>query len=62
MVVGFIQYLIYHSQYDNMNKNYGKILIEFLKHYGAYFDYTNYKIVPSLPTELIIDPYPQVRS
>lgn len=53
MIVAFFQYLIYNGNYEEMHENYGRLLINFLRHYGGFFDYTNNKIVPTCPNDII---------
>ena len=60
MIVSFLQWLTLNGCYDEMCSSLGKLLLEFLKHYGSYFDYINWKVSPSLPQDPLINPYPQV--
>ncbi len=62
MIVAFLQWLAMNGCLEDASSNFGKLLLEFLKHYGSYFDYLNWKVAPSLPQDPLINPYPQVTS
>ena len=56
MIVSYFQWLVYNDAYSNICANLGRTLYNILKHYGSYFDYINWKIVPSAALELV-NPY-----
>ena len=60
MIVAFLQWLALNGCLEEASMNFGKLLIEFLKHYGSYFDYLNWKVAPALPQDPLTSPYPQV--
>ncbi len=59
MIVAFFQSLILKNIYYEIEENFGKILIEFLRFYSTNFDYVNNQIMPCYPDELM-NPFPYV--
>lgn len=60
MIVAFFQWCFVSGTYETVCSSAGRALIQFLRHYGSAFDYTNWRIAPSAGAE-IANPYIPVR-